>query len=269
MLNLNELEAMWLRYKIKSYIPHIIILFSTLVIISIVLSIDFNNENEKNVTKKSSTINTATKKNENGFINKSIKKEEVITKKTLTSYNDDNNNKMIMSPNLDFIKSMNKNSPMYYDSQDTNINYTHKNKNIYKIASKKEKTVKKPELIIEVDEVETEIVKENTIDIKRQTTEDDLQQVIKRFKKSNNPALSLFIAKKYYELENYNQSYNYALITNEMNNNIEDSWIIFAKSLVKLNKKQKSIDVLKKYINHSNSSRAQQLLNNIKSGKMK
>lgn len=106
------------------------------------------------------------------------------------------------------------------------------------------------------------------INIKRQDTQKDIQDVIKRFKKSNNPALSLFIAKKYYELEDFNKAYNYALITNGINNNIEDSWLIFAKSLVKLNKKSKAVETLKKYIGHSDSYRAKILLENIKSGKL-
>ena len=95
------------------------------------------------------------------------------------------------------------------------------------------------------------------------------EDVIKRFKKNNNPALSLFIAKKYYELENYDQSYNYALITNEINDNIDSSWIIFAKSLVKLNKREEAIKTLNKYIQHSHSNQAKILLDEIKSGKFK
>ena len=109
----------------------------------------------------------------------------------------------------------------------------------------KQKSIKKtPEVIkkeVIVAAPETEIVEDSTISIKRQNTHEDIQHVIKRFKKSNNPALSLFVAKKYYELENYNAAYNYALITNELNNDIEESWIIFTKSLVKLGKKDKAI----------------------------
>ncbi|RLA73513.1 MAG: hypothetical protein DRG78_22425, partial [Epsilonproteobacteria bacterium] len=84
-----------------------------------------------------------------------------------------------------------------------------------------------------------------------------------------NPALSLFIAKKYYELGEYRKSYNYSLKTNNINNDIEASWIIFAKSLVKLDEKKMAVKILKKYISHSDSNRAQLLLNNILSGKFR
>ena len=109
----------------------------------------------------------------------------------------------------------------------------------------------------------------NSITIKKQNTYEDIEYVIKRFKKNNNPALSLFVAKKYYELGEYKQAYNYALITNEINNNIEASWIIFSKSLVKLNQKAKAIQTLQQYINHSDSNQAKLLLKEILSGKFK
>ena len=105
------------------------------------------------------------------------------------------------------------------------------------------------------------------ISIKRQNTQDDIHDIIKRFKNNNNPALSLFVAKKYYELGNYHQAYNYSLITNKINKEIKVSWIIFAKSLVKLGKRDKAISILKKYIQQSNSSSAQILLDEIRTGK--
>ena len=105
------------------------------------------------------------------------------------------------------------------------------------------------------------------ISIKRQNTQDDIHDIIKRFKNNNNPALSLFVAKKYYELGNYHQAYNYSLITNKINKEIKVSWIIFAKSLVKLGKRDKAISILKKYIQQSHSSSAQILLDEIRTGK--
>ncbi|MBU4110699.1 CDC27 family protein, partial [bacterium] len=97
----------------------------------------------------------------------------------------------------------------------------------------------------------------------------DIEEIITRFKKNNNPALSLFIAKKYYELGEYRNAYNYSLITNELNKDIEASWILFAQSLVKLNEKDKAVKVLRDYIKHTNSNRANLLLNDILSGKFK
>ncbi|MBL0708764.1 MAG: CDC27 family protein [Sulfurimonas sp.] len=131
--------------------------------------------------------------------------------------------------------------------------------NDIELDKKKEEKVKKKKYV----------EKTNTILIKRQSTQEDISYVIKRFKNNNDPALSLFIAKKYYELGEYDSSYNYALTTNQIDDSIDDSWLIFSKSLVKLNRKKEAIKVLKKYIKHSNSSQAKLLLRDIMSGKFR
>ena len=95
---------------------------------------------------------------------------------------------------------------------------------------------------------------------------DDINDVIRRFKKNKNPALSLFIAKRYYEMKNYQKAYNYALVTNEIDNNIEESWLIFVKSLVKLGQKEMAVKTLNSYIEHSGSTRAKLLLEDIAQG---
>ena len=117
--------------------------------------------------------------------------------------------------------------------------------------------------------IQTPIEKTHKISITRKETKNDISNVIKRFKNSNNPALSLFVANKYYELGNYTQAYNYALITNQINQKIEKSWILFSKSLVKLGKKKKAIEVLKKYTLSSQSNNAKLLLKEIESGKFR
>jgi len=97
----------------------------------------------------------------------------------------------------------------------------------------------------------------------------DLRDVMHRFEKNRSPALSLFITKRFYALGDYQQAYNYALITNEIDNDIEDSWIIFSKSLVKLDQKELAVSTLKSYITQSHSIKASILLDDIKKGKFK
>ena len=129
----------------------------------------------------------------------------------------------------------------------------------------KKQTKKKPVRV----KTHIQKVEPQKINIQRKETKDDIKNVIARFQKSNNPALSLFIAKKYYEIFNYKQAYNYALITNQINAQIEDSWLIFTKSLVKLGKKKMAMKTLEEYIQNSHSNNAQLLLNEIKSGKFR
>jgi len=102
--------------------------------------------------------------------------------------------------------------------------------------------------------------------IQRDDDMKDIQDVIARFKKNKNPALSLFVAKRYYGAKNYQQAYNYALMTNELDSNIEDSWLIFAKSLYMLDQKDMAIKTLKAYIQQSGSVKAKITLGQMESG---
>ena len=95
----------------------------------------------------------------------------------------------------------------------------------------------------------------------------DILDAERRFKQHNSPALSLFLARQYYARKQYKKSYNYALITNQLDKEVEDSWLIFARSLVKLGKKEKAIKTLKEYIRYSNSTNAKLLLSEITNGK--
>jgi len=56
---------------------------------------------------------------------------------------------------------------------------------------------------------------------------------------------------------------------NDINKEIESSWIIFAKSAVKLGKKRQAINSLNQYISKSHSSSAKILLDEIRSGKFR
>jgi hypothetical protein len=105
--------------------------------------------------------------------------------------------------------------------------------------------------------------------IQRENDMKDIQDVISRFKKNKNPALSLFVAKRYYKIGNYQQAYNYALITNELDTNIEDSWLIFAKSLYKLDQKDMAIKTLKTYLQDSGSVKAKITLDQMEKGNFK
>jgi tetratricopeptide (TPR) repeat protein len=117
---------------------------------------------------------------------------------------------------------------------------------------------------INIDGMEDE--QQTNLIIIKQNINDDIQDILNRFENTNNPALSLIIAKKYYNSGDYEKAYDYSLITNDIDDSINDAWIIYAKSLVKLNKKYKAMDALNTYIEKSHSPEAQMLLNDIESG---
>jgi len=180
--------------------------------------------------------------------------------------------KMTIAPSLDFMKKMQSSTLSNYEYNSQRV---YKPKTLEKTRKREEvkKTFKKPtppeSKVVEEQKAVIPPKKSSQIRINRQNTHDDIAQVVARFNKNNNPALSLFIAKKYYELGDYRKSYNYALITNEINSDIEASWIVFAKALVKLNEKEMAVKTLRRYIKQSNSNRANILLDDITTGKFK
>ena len=277
MLNTRDLEERWLKYKIKSYIPYAIIVVS-LVVIILITSIFFNAnkkekelalvseiKQEKQIENTQSIVTTVVEKTEPKKIIVEIKKEvtqEVPKTINLASQNNlqkSSDAQFKLSPSLDFMKKMQHSSLPY-----------HQNEPMQQQKSTSPVIEEVQDLGIE-ENVEIALVEEKPekITIKRRDSSDDIRHIIKRFKKNNNPALSLFIAKKYYEMGEYHKAYNYALITNEIDRNIDASWIVFTKSLVKLDQKDMAIKTLRKYIENSHSSSAKILLDEILAGKFK
>lgn len=276
MLNVVELEKRWFKYKVKSYIPIISIFLSLLIIMTIlVFSLPVSNfpmpiTQEKiespeptptaKVVIEQSPQKPATIKEpleEKQYLQETSSSAP-IEQKPIRRESD----KIKLSPSLDFMKKMQNSLQPYYINESLHTNSLNdqqpKEKNIVQKKPEQKPNIQSEPLVVQNKE---------RVQIKRQNTQNDIYDIIKRFKKNNNPALSLFVAKKYYELQNYRQAYNYALITNKINKEIEASWIIFSKSLVKLGKRDKAITTLRKYIKHSQSNGAQILLDEIESGK--
>jgi predicted Zn-dependent protease len=271
MHNLRELESRWFRYKLKSYLPYTItIIFGLILVVTLVLIyISVKSSNVQETPQEKVYIQEKTQEDEVKIKEsaqesepikqdkaKKVETQEVQSTRVKEVEPVKDNSKMILSPSFDFMKKLKTDSVTSYNTQE-NINDIQDKTN-------DEVEVKNEELSTQTKEIQ-----KPKINISMQETKNDINDVIKRFKKNNNPALSLFIAKKYYKVRNYQQAYNYALITNEINNDIEQSWIIFAKSLVKLNKKNKAIKTLTKYVKHSGSGNAKVLLDDIKAGKFK
>lgn len=254
MLNTIDLEKRWFIYKIKSYVPYVIIIFSLLIISFIVYYLQTNQE------KSSIQVEVA--------IKKTIKEKEIKQLKTPDNIFIEDAKKVKLVPSLDFMRKMQNSSQLHRPTVESVNNFSTSNKYI----SREPKQVRRNTVVQEnIEEFTQELENEapKTVSIERKNTQKDIYEVIKRFKTNNNPVLSLFIAKKYYEIGNYKQSYNYALITNELNKDIDESWIIFTKSLVKLGEKEKAMNILKQYIEHSHSNPAKILIKEIRSGKFK
>lgn len=304
MLNIHELEKRHKRYKINSTLPFIVL--STVVGATLIgatffvftyqkdeIAADVQVASlDKNI---SLPLSTEHKKPEEKMEekNETIAQKPIEEKETTQSIKEiekeadtqEKQKRVVLAPSLEFISKIDTTTPKNYSSEVI----SNKKKEVTVIEEVKptiqevKPTIQeiKPIVItqeireekiepVKTEKIETPPVKEEkkgSVSISHRDEQKDIADVIKRFNINHNPALSLFVAKKYYQLGDYEQAYNYALMTNDINKNIEESWIVFAKSLVKLNKKEMAVETLKKYISYSNSPQAKQLLDEIKTGK--
>ena len=288
MIDVRELERRWIRYKMRKYLPYLILIVSVLFVFIMIIKIDFSKKEQTptkvaqnkvqsiaSVTHKQPDTPTAAKLSPSSVSKQpatqpkiqpsqqALPASEPVIKPTVPQHNQDTPIQ-VLKPSLDFLRKMKDNSVV----PQSEPLVTQEQLNTTSNASSKQTNIKIQQQHISSDK--TQEATKTKIEIKiKKTSKKDLQAIIARFKKSNNPILGVFIAKKYYEMGDYHKAYNYALITNQIDSSIEDSWIIFAKSLVKLGQKKRAIETLDAYIKTSNSSRAQILLENIKTGKFR
>jgi len=95
---------------------------------------------------------------------------------------------------------------------------------------------------------------------------DAYKEVEKRFRLGHDPDDSLFLAKAYYLKGMYKKAEYWALQTNKINENIEESWLIFVKSKVKRGQRNEAIRILNTYIKKTGSAEGRILLDKIKKG---
>jgi len=108
------------------------------------------------------------------------------------------------------------------------------------------------------------VPKEAEIDIQEKEKIAELED---KFKLSQSPQDSLEIAKYYYKKGNYKKAENWAVNTNNIDGDIEDSWLIFAKARAKQGFRTDAIKVLQSYYDETNSKKAKDLLIKLRFGK--
>ena len=105
------------------------------------------------------------------------------------------------------------------------------------------------------------------IEVTEKGDKDIAKEIESRFKFAKDKSDSLFLAKYYYDKGNYKKAENWALETNKIDSGIEESWLIFAKTLVKRGKRADAIKVLQTYYDDTNSVDTKSLMDKIRLGK--
>ena len=92
------------------------------------------------------------------------------------------------------------------------------------------------------------------------------EEITKHFRQSGDKEDALFLARYYYDKHQYNKALNWALETNKIDNNIEESWLIFGKAKAKLGQRIEAIRVLQAYCDRSGSKKGKKLLEKVRKG---
>ena len=248
MLDIPSLERKWLKYKIKSYLPHTIITLSSILIL-IVIAVFF-----------SSNDSTTLDHNQTVVLNKTAKPSSTLTPL----------NEVILEPSMQFMQTITPSAiePKLVSVQaqvpHTKAIIPPKNP---PLISPQSITILPPPSPTPTPLAPTVSTKAPTI--KHGSNAIDISEIEERFKNNPSPQLGLYLARYYYDHKDYNEAYNYALKTNSINKDIEESWLIFSKSLIKLGKIDQAKKTLQYYISQSHSDNAKDLLNSIEQGNVK
>jgi len=106
------------------------------------------------------------------------------------------------------------------------------------------------------------------LDIVESTNITAYKDVEQRFMQSHEIDDALFLARSYYKKGDYKKSEYWALETNKLDENSEESLFIFVKSKVKLGRKNEAVAILNEYIKMSNSQEGKKLLVKIENNKL-
>ncbi len=240
MYDIKPLEEEWQKYKNKKRKPWFVLIFSIFFILLISFTflnykeIDFLKFNDK------SKADVVTSHSTKVLIDKAL--TELETKK----------------PKVNEVSQITEAKPMIVTSENGSMEIVEdlpiaEDVKVIKETSVKTETLGKPRKKMHLNIVES-------------TSVSAYKDVERRFEQTHDTDDSLFLAKSYYSKKNYKKAEYWALQTNKVNGNIEESWLIFAKSKVKLGRKNEAIRILTNYIKKSNSAEAQSLLNKIKKG---
>lgn len=253
MLNITDLERRWLRYKIKRFAPVIATLIVALLLVPVFFILNTNHVEEKKIQ---------------------TPKPEKPVIPTLSSQSESS---MELEPSMQFIEtigmdeeisqSSSKETPSISAAATVRKSLKPSNPTPPKTSIKPALNVNPPPAYSQqsntLQPLKAPPVENKQTGMVRGNMAFDIRDVEERFASNANPQLGLFIARYYYDHGNYNEAYNYALKTNSLNNNIEESWILFAKSLIKLGKVDQARQTLTLYTSKHNSEEAKILLNSL------
>jgi len=98
---------------------------------------------------------------------------------------------------------------------------------------------------------------------------DKIKYLQDRYNATGKAQYAISLSKEYYKKQDYQKALNWAIVANDIDSASEDSWIMFAKSKVKLGLKQDAVKALRVYLQNYRSIKIERLLTDIQNGVVK
>jgi len=286
MHKVKELEKRWVYYKIKqALIPAIKVSSLYLLVVggyymydkrenrvfspkmTNVLGVSME-ANDSVVQPKSSTVQTQPKA-QTSFKDEAQpvqKKQKIVLSPIIPVIDMEKEERIVEVPKkhkkIKKHKQAKKHKPVKHHKHSKPKHIVKAKKNAY-LTAKELAAVSKPKKKIEV------VSHRKTKKINFKSTSANYIQIMKqKFSKSKNPRDALLLAKAYYKKHQYRASEEWALSANKLNNKLEESWLLFAKSKAKLGKQKEALRILVSYYKKSHSAKAKRLIGQIKTGRI-
>jgi len=296
MINIIQLEKRWLRYKTKIYRSLLFILFFLLAIpyLSYYLFQQYNlmveSKDEHNISKVEIQSEQLSSKDELA---------PKVEKKLTNDYDVNDVNDVLLAPSIPIIDFNNEKKIDRAVEQKKAEQKKAEQKQIYRSRVKREqayrqkmakrrelerkralakKSLDKKKLVkanssTALSSSELGVVNGDDIDKKESKkinfnrSGNNYMSIMKsKFTQNKNPREAILISTAYYKAGNYVESEKWALSANNLDENIEESWFLFAKSKAKLGKDREAIKILLSYYKKTKSDKAKELITKIKSG---
>jgi len=241
---MKELEQQWLKYKIKQSIPWFVLLIFLLLLL-----LYYNNR----VLVNTVIVKYYTELSKSYFPKEDFNQTKVVVERNTTT------KIIVLEKNKTVVSEMNV-SDEIFDTNDTIYEVNSSNPFFSSIKSEVKINKKSPE-----EKLENEIEKRHErkyVYIKKSSNA--YKEVEKRFSLSQDPEDALFLARYYYEKKKFKKAEEWAFIANELNDESEESWLIYAKSKAARKEYLKAIHILDSYLKKTNSLRARKLLEEYK-----
>jgi hypothetical protein len=245
MTNINQLEQEWKDYKKKQQAPFIIS-FAIISIIFILIITIFSGDSSKKPTKP---INKVVEQKADPIKPTIVE----VTKKPVVQVQE-------LQPSFNFMKHINQNDKSvksYKNSQRIKhkTTYSKNNDSSRKVNHKKNYTREKKSV--------------QNFSMNASSAKSKVDSLALRFNDSRDPNLGIVVAKQYLQLKKYKKAYFYALEVNTIDRKNEESWIVTAKALYFLKRKDAALKLLKGYINKNDSAEAIRVFRAIQQGRLK